>query len=159
MISFRATDATGKITIILGLEPENIRRLTAGQPIHKSLESLGGADAGLVIFYADESALADLLKRSGGKPEFDMDEPQSGADMQGIAREFGLGATGEHPAGRLGPNDEGEIRLAVTVVGPIVQVRFGKPVAWVGLPPAEARALGALLIKHASEAEKAIAKG
>ncbi len=60
-----------------------------------------------------------------------------------------FGATGEFPHGKLNADDEGALRMGVTSDGMVVRVDFGKPVAWFGLPPAEARALAGLLLKHA----------
>lgn len=62
-----------------------------------------------------------------------------------VARELtavaGLGETGSHPLGAMTPDDEGELRLAVTSTGGKVVLAFGKPVAWIGLSPRDARAL------------------
>jgi len=60
-----------------------------------------------------------------------------------------LGKTGQHPRGRLTPTDEGGIRMAVGSRDGVVVLDFGTPVAWVGLPPSEARQLAASLMKHA----------
>lgn len=64
-----------------------------------------------------------------------------------------LGATGTFSQGKVQDDDQGDLRLAVAYdpVDGIVRVEFGKPVAWLGLPPAEARQLGNLLIKHANK--------
>lgn len=61
-----------------------------------------------------------------------------------------LGGTGRLPDGMTRPDDEGELRFAVgRDKRGNVQVDFGKPVAWFALPPDQAKALAALLIKHA----------
>lgn len=64
-----------------------------------------------------------------------------------------LGATGSFPQGVLEADDQGELRMAVAYDrrAGIVRVEFGKPVAWLGLPPNEAVALAETLIKHARQ--------
>lgn len=64
-------------------------------------------------------------------------------------REFG--ATGSFPQGKVEDADEGELRMGVAYdkLNGIVRVQFGKPVAWLGLPPPEARQLAQLLLLHA----------
>lgn len=44
---------------VFGLDAENIRRLTSGQPIHIELEQLGGTDK--ILIMAGET-LADVAK-------------------------------------------------------------------------------------------------
>ena len=53
----------------------------------------------------------------------------------------GLGPTGQYPYGKLNPDDEGEIRIAIAhdPHNRTVVIDFGKPVAWIGLPPQHAR--------------------
>lgn len=65
-----------------------------------------------------------------------------------------LGPTKDHPRGMLTPTDEGGIRFAVGSKNGVVVVDFGSPVAWVGMPPAEARQLAASLVKHADHLEQ-----
>lgn len=60
-----------------------------------------------------------------------------------------LGATGEHPRGRLTPTDEGGIKIAVGSKNGAVVINFGTPVAWIGFSPTEARQLAESLVKHA----------
>jgi hypothetical protein len=62
-----------------------------------------------------------------------------------------LGATGTFPQGKLNDHDEGGLKMAIGYdkTDGIVRVEFGKPVAWLGLPPPEARQLAALLLHHA----------
>lgn len=63
-----------------------------------------------------------------------------------------VGALGTFSHGKVNDDDQGDLRMAVTFdpVDGIVRVEFGKPVAWLGLPPDQARVLGQLLLKHAS---------
>lgn len=65
----------------------------------------------------------------------------------------GLGATGRYPQGRLCQDDEGEIRVAVAadLAARKVVIDFGKPVAWIGFTPDQAREVGELLIQKGKE--------
>lgn len=67
-----------------------------------------------------------------------------------------LGATGRFPYGKANADDEGELAMALAADHSqgIVRVEFGKPVAWLGLPSAQARGLAALLIEKADELDK-----
>ena len=62
-----------------------------------------------------------------------------------------FGATGEFPQGKLNDHDEGALKIGVAYdkMDGIVRVEFGKPVAWLGLPPPEAIELAKLLMRHA----------
>jgi hypothetical protein len=62
-----------------------------------------------------------------------------------------LGATGRFPEGKLNDDDEGELRLGVAYdkLDGIVRIEFGKPVAWVGLPPSQAIEFARVILKHA----------
>ena len=73
--------------------------------------------------------------------------------LKDIAARLGLGATGDFPRGRLNALDEGGLRMAIGVEGGAVVVHFGKPVAFVGLGPQEARALARSLIAKADAIE------
>ena len=64
-----------------------------------------------------------------------------------------LGPTGEFPDGRVGPGDEGEIRLAVGSRQGHVFLAFGKEIAWLGMRPADARALARKLKHFANQAD------
>lgn len=62
-----------------------------------------------------------------------------------------LGATGAFPEGKLHKGDEGELRMAVgRGKDGNVHIDFGKDVAWLALPPNEAKTLAALLMRHAN---------
>lgn len=63
-----------------------------------------------------------------------------------------FGATGQFPQGKVEDSDEGELRMGVAYdkLNGIVRVEFGKPVAWLGLPPPEARRLAELLLRNAN---------
>jgi hypothetical protein len=60
-----------------------------------------------------------------------------------------LGATGRFPLGQLSKHDEGELAFITYVKNNAVCLEFGKSVKWFGMPPALARQLAGLLIKHA----------
>ena len=62
-----------------------------------------------------------------------------------------LGATGEFPRGKLNPDDEGEIRLAITHRRNDIIIDFGKPVHWIGFPFQDAEKFVNLLIKQINE--------
>ena len=61
-----------------------------------------------------------------------------------------LGPTRRFPRGPLNASDEGEIRFAVSVRDGLVNVEFGSPVAWLGLPPDIARQFAAILVRNAA---------
>lgn len=50
-----------------------------------------------------------------------------------------LGATGKYPQGHLNPNDEGEIRFAIGEENGKIIMNFGKPIAWIGFTPEQAK--------------------
>ena len=52
-----------------------------------------------------------------------------------------LGATGRYPDGKLNEHDEGELRIAVGEHKGNVFLDFGKPITWLGMPPAQMRGL------------------
>jgi hypothetical protein len=60
-----------------------------------------------------------------------------------------LGATGGFPDGKLNGADEGGLRFAIGEEGGNVVINFGKPVAWLGMPPEQAVAMAELLIRKA----------
>lgn len=67
-----------------------------------------------------------------------------------------FGSTGRFPRGHLDETDEGELVIGVATDKrtATVVVSFGARVAWVGMSPDQARALAAVLIQRAEEAEK-----
>jgi len=62
-----------------------------------------------------------------------------------------LGATDRFTDGALTPDDEGELRFAVTAQGGKVILAFGKSIEWIGLTPRIARQLADALNKYASK--------
>lgn len=75
------------------------------------------------------------------------------ADMRRKHLQDAIGATGRHPEGKITPQDEGEIAFSITNTMGKVVLNFGKPVAWVGLRPQDARQLAELLLRNAARAE------
>ena len=69
-------------------------------------------------------------------------------EMKRRNEEIGVGATGKFPQGKIDPDDEGELRVAITREGDNVILNFGKPVAWLALPKDQVRGLISLLMKH-----------
>jgi hypothetical protein len=61
-----------------------------------------------------------------------------------------LGATNNHPRGKLNESDEGELRLAVFEKDGTVVIDFGKPTAWIGLDAETARSFANLIVKYAN---------
>lgn len=61
-----------------------------------------------------------------------------------------FGPTGDFPRGRLGPHDDGGLRIGVATDehGNVV-VNFGTKVSWIAVPPEQAIQLGKLLMRHA----------
>ena len=53
--------------------------------------------------------------------------------FKAFVEHVGLGATGNFPDGKIDPNDEGEIRFAMTISDGKLIINFGKPIVWVGL--------------------------
>ena len=64
-----------------------------------------------------------------------------------------LGATGQHPDGKLNADDEGEIAISVGSDDGNVIMEFGTSVKWLGFPPGQAREIATMLIKHADSIE------
>jgi hypothetical protein len=81
------------------------------------------------------------------------------AHLDSLARQAGhqhdLGETGAFPRGKLHPSDEGELKFAIAgdPVTRKVLIAFGKPVAWLGLDPDDARKLAEALVANAARAE------
>jgi len=61
-----------------------------------------------------------------------------------------LGPTGQFPDGKIDPNDEGELKLAIGIQNNNVILDFGTQVMWIGLGKEDALAIAESLIKHAN---------
>jgi hypothetical protein len=69
----------------------------------------------------------------------DMDEAMLADLLFGIAAKLmGVGATGQFPQGKIGPDDGGELGVAVVSDKEhgVVRLLFGKPVSWLAMPKA-----------------------
>lgn len=64
-----------------------------------------------------------------------------------------IGATGRFSVGKLKPEDEGELRLAITAAKGRVVVEFGKPIRWIGMNGEQALELARSLEKKARQAD------
>jgi hypothetical protein len=66
-------------------------------------------------------------------------------------REFG--ATGEFPFGKLNDNDQGALRVGIAYdpLDGVIRVEFGKPIAWLAMPPEQAVELAEMLKAKAIE--------
>jgi hypothetical protein len=62
-----------------------------------------------------------------------------------------FGARGDFPQGQLSDDDQGGINIGVAYdkLYGVVRIEFGKPVAWLALPPPQAIELAQLLLRHA----------
>jgi hypothetical protein len=71
--------------------------------------------------------------------------------------EHKLGVTGKFPLGKLGPDDEGELKMAVAHDNEgNVHVNFGTEVVWFALPCDQAIKLAMLILHHAGAKNVAI---
>jgi hypothetical protein len=71
--------------------------------------------------------------------------------QQELAKQLGLGPTGQFPDGKLSENDEGELLFAITIYKGTVVINFGKPIASMGLSPEQALVLARALRRRANE--------
>jgi len=62
-----------------------------------------------------------------------------------------LGATGKYPNGKLGPNDQGELRAAMAVVDDKIVIDFGTPITWTAMTAEQALQFAGALTKKANE--------
>lgn len=64
-----------------------------------------------------------------------------------------LGPTGRFPEGKLGPDDKGELTIAVStdVDAKVIRIEFGEFVDWIGMGAEHARGLAQVLIERADE--------
>lgn len=58
------------------------------------------------------------------------------------------------PRGRLNPEDEGEIQIAVGVQQDVVVLAFPKMVSWVGMPAEQAEELAQTILTRAADAKR-----
>ena len=60
-----------------------------------------------------------------------------------------LGPTRDFPRGKLNSEDEGGLMMKISEENSAVRLDFGKPIAWIALPPDEALTFAATIVKHA----------
>ncbi len=60
-----------------------------------------------------------------------------------------IGPTGDHPEGKMRPDDEGGIGVAVSREGDNVILTFGKPVNWIGLHKSQVVAVCSAMLNQA----------
>lgn len=62
-----------------------------------------------------------------------------------------LGADGTFPMGKINDDDQGALKLGVAYdrLNGVVQIDFGKPVAWLAFPPEQAVQFARLILKNA----------
>lgn len=60
--------------------------------------------------------------------------------VHGLPDDMQPGATGSYPDGKIGPGDEGELRVAVStdLIHQRIRVDFGKMLSWVSMTPEQA---------------------
>lgn len=67
-----------------------------------------------------------------------------------LRRELELGATGDFPLGKLNADDEGALQIAIGRDEKTnVVLNFGKPIAWVAMPPQDAVNFALTVLGHA----------
>lgn len=59
---------------------------------------------------------------------------------------------GEHPDGKLNPDDAGAVAMSVSVEEGRIRMDFPKAVMWIAFTPDEAMGLAEVLVKHARAA-------
>lgn len=75
-----------------------------------------------------------------GKSEFDLQK-----EIERVCAEEKLGETDEFPDGKITEDDEGGIKIGVTIKDGNVILVFGKSVSWLGFDPKTARQLAEML--------------
>lgn len=63
------------------------------------------------------------------------------------------GPTGRFPAGKINPDDAGELRIVIAISEEkqVIVINFGRPTAWLALEPAEAIELADDLLNKANK--------
>lgn len=83
-------------------------------------------------------------------------ERELAAILQGAVNKLlGLGATGRYPDGHTGPDDQGELRAALslqdTPAGPRVRLDLGKSLSWLSMTAEQAKEIGLRLLQKADQ--------
>lgn len=79
--------------------------------------------------------------------------------MERAAEAEELGATNQFPEGKITPQDEGELRLAMTTVDDKIILNFGRPISWIGFTGEQAFNLAKMLRKGAKKVRPGHRKG
>lgn len=117
---------------MLGLTPENIKRLVAGEPIRINTDSHGPhipRDVSIGIVYGPTvEAIATSLKKDGLANE--SVEIRRGPVAVAVRRAHEV-----FPDGKLNDLDEGQLAVAMQAdhTSRTVVINFGKPIQWLGL--------------------------
>lgn len=98
----------------------------------------------LAAAYVDDRAVVCRPMRDD---QYDYDRAL--AEVRSLCAGKPLGGQGTYSDGKAGDDDEGDLRLQVAHSGDDVRIDFGKPVAWLGFPKAQAIQLAMLILKHA----------
>jgi len=62
-----------------------------------------------------------------------------------------VGPTGKFPQGKLERGDEGELNIAMFIFKGQVRIEFGKPIAWLAMPPHVAKDFAERILEHAAK--------
>lgn len=98
----------------------------------------------LAAAYVDDRA---VICRPMRDDQYDYDRAL--AEVRALCIGAPLGGQGTYSDGKLGDDDEGDLRLQVARSGDDVRIDFGKPVAWLGFPKDQAVQFAMLILKHA----------
>lgn len=117
-----------KPAFVFGLSDGNVQRLKEKKPIVVDMLTLGGPNANVVIMWGPtEEEIAKELN------EFI------------LADDVTTDGENAFPRGKLNPDDEGAISMAVKVEKNTLILSFHKPVDWIGLGRSEVEGLIKLL--------------
>lgn len=69
-----------------------------------------------------------------------------------------MGATGAHPFGKLDPQDEGELQVAIGVDKDqgVIRMVFGKPIGWLAFPSSHGRHMAKLILAQCDALDRSI---
>lgn len=140
MLKATATGPDGRSLLVIGLSFGNLGKFI-DEP-GRTMIRVDGEEMGLPV---------DVLLFSG-ETEAEMHKTMAGAiGPETVVHDYRPGPTGDFPKGKLNEDDEGGLQIVVTHDEGVVKVAFGKPTAWLGLPPEEAVQLAGLIVKHAMD--------
>ena len=106
--------------------------------------------------HSDDKSLTDLTSKIAGHLEskdgqFKKDKAALLQQMKGEQLQSTLGPTGDFPAGKMAPHDEGGLMFGITNFNGRVVVDFGKPIRSLGLTRPDALQLAETLIERAKK--------